>query len=111
MTAEAAVEAGVGSGSFDPKSVSYLHVVPNTMTFFNAAGGVDDFDMAEHCDVWAATMNQNPLFTTQVMSAARGKVAYNVESHVNFGSLANHQRILGLPDLLTRLAAADRAWG
>ena len=33
-------------------------------------------------------------------TSARGKVAYNVESHVNFGSLRMHQRMLGLSDLL-----------
>ncbi len=84
----------------DPKTAAYLHVVPNTMTLFNSVTCVDDFDLAEMCDVWAASMNQSPSFTTQVISAARGKVAYNVESHVNFGSLRMHQRILGLPDLL-----------
>jgi beta-galactosidase len=84
----------------DSKSISYLHVVPNTMTCFNSVTGVDDFEIAPMCDVWAATMNQSPSFTTQVTSAARGKVAYNVESHVNFGSLRMHQRMLGLNDLL-----------
>jgi len=84
----------------DPKTVAYLHVVPNTMNPFNSVTCVDDFDIAEMCDVWAATMNQSPSFTTQVTSAARGKVAYNVESHINFGSLRMHQRMLGLPDLL-----------
>ncbi|HSV13951.1 MAG TPA: beta-galactosidase [Tepidisphaeraceae bacterium] len=84
----------------DPASVSYLHVVPASMTIFNPVTCVDDFDIAEHSDVWAATMNQSPTFTTQVVSAARGKVAYNVESHVNYGSLRRHQRILRLPDLL-----------
>jgi beta-galactosidase len=84
----------------DPKSVAYLHVVPNTMTSFNSVTGVDDFDIAPMCDIWAATMNQSPSFTTMVTSAARGKVAYNVESHVNFGSLRMHQRMIGLNDLL-----------
>jgi beta-galactosidase len=85
---------------YDPDSVAYLHVVPNTMQPFNSVTCVDDFELAEQCDVWAATMNQSPTFTTQVISAARGKVAYNVESHVNFGSLRMHQRMLGLNDLL-----------
>src|SRR5256885_329647 len=42
----------------DPKNVAYLHVVPNTMTMFNSVTGVDDFDIAPMCDIWAATMNQ-----------------------------------------------------
>ena len=46
-------------------------------------------------------MNASPATITQVLSAARGRVCYNVESHVNFGSVAMHQRRLGLPDLLS----------
>ena len=70
------------------------------MTMFNSVMCVDDFDIAPMCDVWAASMNQSPTFTTMVTSAAGGKVSYNVESHVNFGSLRMHQRMLGLNDLL-----------
>lgn len=99
MTAEAKWKIDIVH-KHDPKAVAYLHVVPNTMTSFNSVTCVDDFDIAEGCDIWAATMNQSPSFTTQVISAGRGKVAYNVESHVNFGSLRRHQRILGLQDLL-----------
>jgi beta-galactosidase len=99
MTAEAKWRLDLAR-SLDPKSVAYLHVVPSSMTIFNAVTCVDDFDIAPHCDVWAATMNQGPTLTTQVISAARGKVAYNVESHVNFGSLRRHQRIVDLPKLL-----------
>ncbi len=99
MTAEAKWRLDIVRKS-DPKNVAYLHVVPNTMQPFNSVTCVDDFDIAEMCDVWAASMNQNPVYTTQVTSAARGKVSYNVESHVNFGSLRMHQRALGLNDLL-----------
>ena len=102
MTAEAKWRLDVVR-QLDPARVAYLHVVPNTMAPFNSVTGVDDFDIAEHCDVWAATMNGSPAFTAQVISAARGKLAYNVESHVNFGSLKNHQRILSLNDLLADL--------
>ncbi|HJN19292.1 MAG TPA: beta-galactosidase, partial [Armatimonadota bacterium] len=84
----------------DPDHVAYLHVVPNTMEPFNAITCVDDFALAEHCDVFAATMNGGPVFPSQVISAARGKVCYNVESHVNFGSIGMHQRTLTLHDLL-----------
>jgi beta-galactosidase len=99
MTAEAKWRLDIVRKS-DPKNVAYLHVVPNTMQPFNSVTCVDDFDIAEMCDVWAASMNQNPVYTTQVTSAARGKISYNVESHVNFGSLRMHQRVLGLNDLL-----------
>ncbi len=84
----------------DPAHPAYLHVVPNTMRCFSSVTCVDDFAMAEKCDVWAATMNGGPVFPSQVVSAARGKVCYNVESHVNFGSTGMHQRRLGLPELL-----------
>lgn len=102
MTAEAKWRLDIVR-RLDPARVAYLHVVPNTMQPFNSVTCVDDFDIAEHCDVWAATMNGSPAFTMQVISAARGKAAYNVESHVNFGSLKNHQRILSLNDLLADL--------
>lgn len=81
--------------------VAYLHVVPNTMQPFNAVSTcTDDFEVARLCDVFAATMNNGPFFTPQVVSAGAGKVCYNVESHINGGSITTHQAILGLPDLL-----------
>ena len=85
----------------DPGRVSYLHVVPNTMQPFNAVSTcMDDFEVAKHCDVFAATMNNGPFFTPQVLSAANGKICYNVESHINGGAITAHQAILSLPDLL-----------
>ena len=85
----------------DPGRVSYLHVVPNTMQPFNAVSTcMDDFEVAKHCDVFAATMNNGPVFTPQVVSAAKGKVCYNVESHINGGSITAHQAIIGLNELL-----------
>jgi hypothetical protein len=45
-------------------------------------------------------MNASPSSITQVVSAGQGRVCYNVESHVNFGSIGMHQRFLGLKDLL-----------
>lgn len=82
----------------DPGHGRYLHVVPNT--WFNPVTCVDDFAMAEHCEVFAATMNGGPSPCLHILSAARGKVCYNVESHINFGSTDMHQRVLDLPQLL-----------
>jgi|GEM_PF-582838 len=85
----------------DPDHVRYLHVVPNTMAPFNVVTcAADDFALADNCDVFAATMNGGPVMATQVISAARGRLVYNVESHVNHGCTSLHQRVLGLDDLL-----------
>ena len=60
--------------------------------------------------MFAASMNANPTTITQVVSAGQGRVCYNVESHVNFGSIGMHQRFLGLPELLADwLPSASRA--
>jgi beta-galactosidase len=99
MTAEAAWRLDMVRQR-DPQRVHYLHVVPNVMSVFNSVTCVDDFALAQHCDVFAATMNGGPILATQVTSAARGKVCYNVESHINHGCTDLHQRILGLPDVL-----------
>ena len=99
MTAEAAWRLDM-VGQRDPKHARYLHVVPNVMSVFNSVTCVDDFALAEHCEVFAATMNGGPILATQVTSAARGKVCYNVESHINHGCTDLHQRILGMDDLL-----------
>jgi beta-galactosidase len=85
----------------DPNRVRYLHVVPNILTYWNSVTcASDDFDLAKDCQVFAATMNGGPVLAPQVVSAGRGKVCYNVESHINFGSTTMHQRILGQADLL-----------
>ncbi|MDF1514515.1 MAG: beta-galactosidase [Anaerolineae bacterium] len=85
----------------DSQHPSYLHVVPNVMSIFNAVTcAADDFAMADACDVFAATMNGGPIMASQVISAAREKVVYNVESHVNHGCTSLHQRFLGLKELL-----------
>lgn len=84
-----------------PGQVAYLHVVPNTMQPFNAVSTcTDDFETAKLCDVFAATMNNGPFFTPQVLSAGRGKICYNVESHINGGGITAHQAMLGMNDLL-----------
>ncbi|MBK5260991.1 MAG: beta-galactosidase [Peptostreptococcaceae bacterium] len=85
----------------DPSRISYLHVVPNTTEPFNAVTTcMDDFEVSKYCDVFAATMNNGPIFTPQVVSAAQGKICYNVESHINGGSITMHQAVIGLNDLL-----------
>jgi beta-galactosidase len=82
----------------DPGHGRYLHVVPNS--YFSAVTCDDDFAMAENCEVFAATMAGGATATLHVLAAARGKVCYNVESHLNFGSIDLHQRRLELPQLL-----------
>ncbi len=99
MTAEAAWRLEYAR-RLDPRRVSYLHVVPSTTEAFSCVTCVDDFAIAEHCQVFAATMNGAPTWTTQMLGAARGRVAYNVESHMNHGSTSLHQRINGMNDLL-----------
>jgi len=87
--------------NLDPTRITYLHVVPNTTEPFNAVTTcMDDFEVSKHCDVFAATMNNGPYFTPQVVSAAQGKVCYNVESHINGGTITMHQAVIDENDLL-----------
>jgi len=81
----------------DPHHGRYLHVVP---VWFNAVTCVDDFAVAEPCEVFAATMSGAPVATIQAVSAARGKLCYNVESHLNHGSLNMHQPMVEREALL-----------
>lgn len=100
MTAEAAWRLEMVR-DLDPQHIRYLHVVPNVMTVFNSVSCcADDFALAKMCQVFAATMNGGSVYAPQVLSAGRGKVCYNVESHVNFGMTNMHQRRLELDDLL-----------
>ncbi len=100
MTGEAAWRLEMVE-KLDPRHIRYLHVVPNVMSVFNSVSCcADDFELARLCQVFAATMNGGPVYAPQVLSAARGKLCYNVESHIDFGSTATHQRILSLGDLL-----------
>ena len=85
-------------GRLDPEHGRYLHVVPNT--WFNPVTCVDDFAMAEPCEVFAATMNGGASPCLHIVSAGRGKVCYNVESHINHGSIDLHSPIVDLPRLL-----------
>ncbi len=84
----------------DPRHTTYLHIVPHTLRIFNALTGVDDFAMADLCDVFAASTNGGAIWPNQLISAARGKTCYNVESHINAGQTSLHQRELHLDDIL-----------
>lgn len=87
----------------DPAHVAYLHVVPNTMRPFNAVTCVDDFAMSAGCDIWAGTTFAGPVFSTQLVSAGRGRPCYNVECHINAGQTSMHQRMVDLDMLLADL--------
>jgi beta-galactosidase len=100
MSAEAAWRLTT-TARLDPQHGRYLHVVPNS--YFSAVTCADDFAMAEHCEVFAATMTGGPTACMHVVSAGRGKVCYNVESHINHGCTDMHQPIVELPDLLRDL--------
>lgn len=75
----------------DPCHGRYLHVVP---VYFSAVTCVDDFAVAEPCEVFAASMGSAPSAIIQVISAGRGKICYNVESHVNHGCTNLHQPVV-----------------
>ncbi|MFA5203772.1 MAG: alpha-amylase family protein [Lentisphaeria bacterium] len=94
----------------DPKRVRYLHVVPDTTLCFNPVTGVDDFQVAESCQVFGASMNNDPFTVAQVVSAAQGRVAYNAEWHVNWGMTSLHPRIIELP-LFLREILPQLGWG
>lgn len=86
--------------TLDPVHGSYLHIVPNT--WFSAVSAADDFAMAEHCEAFGGTMIGNkPASGMHVTSAAQGRICYNAESHINFGSLNLHQREVNF-DLLCK---------
>lgn len=87
----------------DPNHPAYLHVVPNTMRIFNSITGVDDFAMAEPCDLFASTSNGGAIWPNQLISAGREKTCYNVESHLNAGQISLHQKPLELSDVLRDL--------
>ena len=86
--------------SIDKNHVVYLHPVPNTGDCFNSLTGVDDFKMSRNCDCFAGTTNGFPTQPLQTVSSAKGKVAYNVESHLRYGSAAMYPKELGADDFL-----------
>ncbi len=94
----------------DPEHIRYLHVVANSITCFNSVSCVDDFDMAKNCQVFGSTMMNSPFFCAQAVSVAPGKVFYNAECHINFGSTAMHQRIVDMPLFLKEILP-QIGWG
>lgn len=89
--------------SIDKKHTTYLHVVPNTSTIFNVLTGVDDFDMAKECDVFASTNFAKPIWSVLTTSAGNGKLCYNVECHIGLGSTQMHQKQITLADMVKDL--------
>lgn len=96
----------IGIAKFIDKSHAvYLHPVPNSLDMFNTMTGVDDFLMAEPCDCFAGTTNGVPVQTLQTLAAGRGKVCYNVESHLRGGSTDMYPRHLTLKDFASTFIA------
>lgn len=87
----------------DEKHPVYLHVVPNTSGIFNALTGVDDFDMARECDVFASTNFAKPIWSVMTTSAGVGKTCYNVECHIGNGSTKMHQKQITVKDMINDL--------
>jgi len=87
----------------DKKHPAYLHVVPNTSGIFNAMTGVDDFELAKECDVFASTNFAQPIWSVLTLSAGAGKTCYNVECHVGAGTTKMHQKQIVLKDLAKEL--------
>jgi len=76
-----------------PNKVGYVHVVPSTIRIFNAVTCVDDFALSEISgDVFAGTTVRGEHCKVQLKSAARGKVVYNAESHINVGQCMLHPK-------------------
>jgi len=87
--------------SIDKSHPVYLHPVPNILECFNSVTGVDDYLMSEHCDCFAGTTNGVPLYPLQSISSGKGKVCYNVESHLRYGSAVLYPNELELKDVAT----------
>ncbi len=77
----------------------YLHVVPNTSSIFNSLVGVDDFELAKECDVFASTNFATPIWSVLTTSAGKGKTCYNVECHIGSGSTKMHQKQISIKDM------------
>ncbi len=99
MTSEARWRLAM-TREFSPQHAAYLHVVPNDLAVWNPVTcGSDDFALAQECDVFASTMTGGTLMAPVTLSAANGKVCYNVESHINFGDTSLHPRHLDAEDV------------
>ncbi len=94
----------------DPERHPHLHTVPNTCWCFSSLTGVDDYALAERCEIFGASMMNDPQLCAQAISPARGKYFYNAEWHVNYGNITMHQRILGEERFLYELLP-QIGWG
>ena len=103
MTKEASMRLDIVK-SIDNIHPAYLHVVPNTSSIFNAVSGVNDFEMAKHCDVFASTNFAHPIWSLLTTSAGYGKRCYNVECHIGSGSIKTHQKSITYNDLVKDFA-------
>ncbi|MBQ3027636.1 MAG: amino acid carrier protein, partial [Lachnospiraceae bacterium] len=74
-----------------------------TSGIFNAMTGVDDFELAKECDVFASTNFAQPIWSVLTLSAGAGKTCYNVECHVGAGTTKMHQKQIVLKDLAKEL--------
>ena len=92
-----------------PETFPHLHVVPHTIHCFNSVNCVDDFSLAENCDIFGSTMMNDPFFVASASSSAGKKLLYNAEWHINFGSGAIHPRVIDRT-LFFREAIPQLAW-
>lgn len=110
LTAEAEWRLAIVK-QYDPTRVRYLHVVANAVNCFNAVTGVDDFELAKSCPVFGSTMcSGDVLACAQAVSAARGKVFYNAECHINYGETGMHPRVVDRTLFLKELVP-QLGWG
>lgn len=103
MTREAKMRIEAVKAS-DSEHKVYLHVVPNTSAVFNALTGVDDFEMARQCDVFASTNFAPPIWSLLTTSAGEGKLCYNVECHIGSGTVAVHPKQVTFENLVNDFA-------
>lgn len=86
-----------------PHTFPHLHVVPHTIHCFNSVNCVDDFALAERCEIFGSSMMGDPLFAAAASSAAGDRPFYNAEWHINFGSSAMHPRVIDRETFLREL--------
>ena len=79
-----------------PRAGRYLHVCSTTLdSWSHTAAAVDNFALADlHDEVFAASTGAWPPQLHQALSAAQGRRFWNTESHINFGMISMHPRIL-----------------
>ena len=93
----------------DRKHFPHLHVVPN-VSGFTSLTCVDDFALAENCDIFGASMMNDPYYCAQGVSAAQGRPFYNAEWHINYGGNNMYQRVIGR-DLFFYEQLPQLGWG